>query len=109
MTDPDDWTTTDFRPAPPGWRLLYHPDGSTPGYITVDLPGWLVQRRGMHDRRVVAANVDPTGQLYPAGGGEVGPPTFEEAEHLWRVLGPSDSGPTIEEVAMDHAIRSRVR
>ena len=90
-----DWIDHDFRPAPPGWRLVYLTNlaGTIP-YI-VDMPGWMVQqRRGMDDRRVVAANIDPAGQLYPAGEGEVGPTPTYEAEQFWGVLSPTDPAPT---------------
>ena len=39
---PDWWNTIDFRPAPPGWRVVYlHPGGRD----VVPIAGWLIQER----------------------------------------------------------------
>lgn len=63
------WVTVNFIPAPPGWRILFKDEAVI---FTHPLPGWLIQDRvtekdpiDIRDRRVIAAQVEDWGELYP--------------------------------------------
>lgn len=40
---PAEWIDHDFRPAPPGWRLVYLVASEPDGYRVMPMAGWLVQ------------------------------------------------------------------
>jgi hypothetical protein len=101
----------DFRPAPPGWRLVYLMDGTPEGYVTAPMPGWLIQEEVYYSRQdtiddedtpapanrgrsVTAAGCDGA-YLFPA----------ESAENFWRVLGPDEDDPLDEQVEEEKASR----
>lgn len=86
------YETTDFRPAPPGWRVLYFTDD---GHISTSLAGWLIQdetetggsaRRRTGYRQAAAAVMDDW---------SVEPVT--DSRNFWCVLGPTDPDPTPEQ------------
>lgn len=88
--------TTDFRPAPPGWRVLYFNDAD--GYTSVSLAGWLIQdevetqgatRSRTGYRQATAAVMEDWGVV----------PVRECTVYFWCVLGPTDPAPTPEQVA----------
>lgn len=112
-----DYTDHDFRPAAPGWRVVYLTDEARTDELfqVRDLAGWLVQLettldhfgsdedpRPRHDRprRVVAATVDHHGgDVYPCA----------DDGHFWMVLGPSDRLPTEDEAAREIERRRTAR
>lgn len=90
------WDTIKFDPAPPGWWLIFIPDGRG-GAQRATMPGWLTQRNEDGEIRVIAANVDIDGVLVPAN----------ENPFLWYVDGPDSPLPADAEVAEEVARRSQ--
>lgn len=93
--------TVDFRPAPPGWRVVFL-DGTGRAAIT-PMPGWLIQEevevegdeeRPTGTRDVVASYVEENG-VEPIRGDA----------YFWYVLAPGEDGPTPEEQAAQHRLR----
>jgi len=91
------WRTIDFRPLPPGWRLVYL-DAPTGTWIA-DMPGLLIQEAVLRDSYtfedvMVEAEPADRGRRVVAAAWEVG--TLEdatEADNFWMVLGPNEVAP----------------
>lgn len=97
MSDPE---YVDFKPAPPGWRLVYLLDEDDPSgdpFVVADMPGWLVQRdrHGVHVTAAQQEDCDVT--------------TAESTSNFWRVLGPSDPLPSAEDAASERTERAKRR
>ena len=105
------WRTVDFRPAPPGWRVLaiFH-QGKRDG---IPMAGWLIQDAVEYDNATDTA-VRPSTSLGPAGGTDrrvipavvnpgfgwqVEPLDWEPGSNTWKVLGPGEPDPSEAEWA----------
>jgi hypothetical protein len=91
------WTTIDFRPAPSGWRTAYLVD-EEPGFITIPMPGWLVQEEVLYNIQT-GQDLDKTGHRRVIAGDFDGAEVVEaDASNLWCVLSPDTPEPTAEDV-----------
>jgi len=103
------WRTLDFKPAPPGWRVIYLNPGDRE---VLPMAGWLVQDSYLLDlatteeheddtteRRVIAAVcTDAEGWTVRA--------VDDDEDHLWTVLAPGEPEPTQDEEAAERARRA---
>lgn len=95
-----DWVTLDFRAVgEPGWRTVYL-DLDGLGLSARPLAGWLIQEQNAcrRDTDESAATARPARRVVPAhcnGMGEIKDATKDNT--FWLVLGPGESGPTVEQ------------
>jgi hypothetical protein len=103
------WRTLDFKPAPPGWRVVYL---NSDKRQVVPMAGWIVQELYLLDIDADQAHdvESPERRVFPgvcldAYGWEV-EPVDSDASLLWMILGPGQTEPGEEEEAEERARRA---
>lgn len=110
------WQTADFRPAPPGWKVVCLFEKNR---VIYPIAGWLIQDRRLYDSdndRMIPDDVPVDRRVIPGicireYGWMVEPidEGSERDEFTWKILAPGDPEPNEAEEAEEQARRAELR